>query len=301
MDLAFNPWLAFGWAMLAGFVISMGAGGGGILAGIGHISILGLGDANLIKASNLVLEFAGRIVSAPLYHRQNRLVWPLAAMFGAGATFGAVAGAWVSKHHLGDMAVYRPVFGLVVMLVAARVLYEAWSPPSPRHRRAVDQGSGTSRVPSDIGDGLPASRPVQDPPRTVSFTIRKARIEYAGRELEFDPRSVAGGAFAIAFLSGLAGVGGGFLVMPFMAGVLLFPMYLVAGTGLVALMIPLAAGVVSYMAMQVNMDWRLLAVEVPGVMLGSVLGPSLNRFMSERLLRLYTSVVLFGFGGYYLF
>lgn len=292
MDLAFNPWLAFGWAMLAGFVISMGAGGGGVLAGIGHISILGLGDANLIKASNLVLEFAGRIVSAPLYHRQNRLVWPLAATFGAGATFGAVAGAWVSKHHLGDMAVYRPVFGLVVMLVAARVLYEAWSPPSPRHRRAVDQSSG---------NGLPASRPVQDPPRTVSFTIRKARIEYAGRELEFDPRSVAGGAFAIAFLSGLAGVGGGFLVMPFMAGVLLFPMYLVAGTGLVALMIPLAAGAVSYMAMQVDMDWRLLAVEVPGVMLGSVLGPSLNRFMSERLLRLYTSVVLLGFGGYYLF
>ena len=35
-------------------------------------------------------------------------------------------------------------------------------------------------------------------------------------------------------------------------------------------------------------------------MLGSVLGPSLNRFMSERLLRLYTSAVLIGFGGYYL-
>ena len=45
MDLAFNPWLAFVWAVLTGFVISMGAGGGGVLAASAHISILGLGDA----------------------------------------------------------------------------------------------------------------------------------------------------------------------------------------------------------------------------------------------------------------
>jgi len=92
----FNPYLAFGWCVLCGFLMSMGAGGGGILAGIGHLSILGVADANMIKVVNQILEFTSRLVSVPLYHRQGRLVWRLALNFGLGAAFGAIAGSWVS-------------------------------------------------------------------------------------------------------------------------------------------------------------------------------------------------------------
>ena len=300
MEVAFDSRVVFAWAALAGLVMSMGAGGGGVLAGIGHMSILGIGDANVIKASNLMLELAGRLVSTPLYHRQDRLVWPLAGAFGVGATFGAIAGAWVSKHHLSDLAIYRPVFGLVVMLVALRMLYEVWLPPAPSPRRGMDRDAQASRGLREVEAAATTSGTSEGSPRTIGCTLRKVRIGYAGREFVFKPPLVAGGAFAIAFVCALVGVGGGFLVMPFMASVLRLPVYLVAGTGLVALMIPLAAGTISYMVMQVSMDWRLLAVEVPGVMLGSALGPYLNRFMSERALRLYASVVLIGFGGYYL-
>ncbi len=41
--------------------------------------------------------------------------------------------------------------------------------------------------------------------------------------------------------------GGGFLVAPFMASILLFPMFFVVGTALVALMIPLMASVSTYL------------------------------------------------------
>ena len=132
MEFSFNPWLAFAWCVIAGFFMSAGAGGGGILAGIGHISILGISDPNMIKLVNQILEFSSRIVSVPLYYRQKRLVWSLALTFGIGAPIGAVAGSWFSKTYLSDMAVYRPVFGLLVALVAARVLYEGWA------RRAQD-------------------------------------------------------------------------------------------------------------------------------------------------------------------
>ncbi len=104
MEFTFNPYAAFAWCVLAGFMMSMGAGGGGILAGIGHISILGIGDPNMIKAVNQILEFSSRIVSVPLYHRQKRLVWSLAAAFGIGAPIGAVAGSWLSKNYLSDMS-----------------------------------------------------------------------------------------------------------------------------------------------------------------------------------------------------
>ena len=280
MEFAFNPYLAFSWCVLAGFMMSMGAGGGGILAGIGHISILGVGDPNMIKVVNQILEFASRVVSVPIYQRQKRLVWSLALSFGAGAPFGAVAGSWISKTYLSDMAVYRAVFGLLVALVAARVLYEGWV-------KAPLRAAGATS-PSD-GDG----------PRTTHFGWSMSRVRFGGEQFEYNPMAAAAGGFAISFVGSMLGVGGGFLVTPFMASLLLFPMYLVVGTSLVALVIPLTVSVLTYLALQVSVDWRLVAVEVPGVLAGSFLGPLLNRYMNEKALKTFVAVVLLAIGIHY--
>jgi len=252
----FNPWLAFGWCVLCGFLMSMGAGGGGILAGIGHISILGVADANMIKVVNQILEFTSRLVSVPLYYRQRRLVWRLALWFGAGAAFGAIAGSWVSKTWLSDMSAYRVVFGVLVVGVAARVLWEGWMKKGP--------AGAAGSAPPDFSRGLTAL-----------------------------------GGFCISFVGSLIGVGGGFLVTPFLAVVLLFPMALAVGTGLLALMIPLTVSVLTYLALHVNVDWGLVAVEVPGILAGSFLGPMLNRYMNEKALKTFVAVVLLAIGVYY--
>lgn len=273
MELAFNPWLAFGWCVLCGFMMSMGAGGGGILAGVGHISILGVGDPNMIKVLNQMLEFTSRLVSVPLYHRQQRLVWSLALTFGVGAPLGAVLGSWVSKNHLSDMALYRAVFGLLIVFVAARTLWEGLT------RRAKAQ--------------------TVDRPRTVAYGWRAFRVRFGGTDFDFNPWNAAFGGFAISFVGSLLGVGGGFLVTPFMASVLLFPMYLVIGTSLVALMIPLTVSVLTYLALDVAVDWKLAAVEVPAVLIGASVGPALNRYMNERALKIFVAVVLLAIGVYY--
>ena len=297
-DLAFNPYLAFGWSVIAGFVMAMGGGGGGILAGIGHISILGIGDPNMIKAVNQILEFISRIFSVPIYQRQKRIVWPLALAFGIGAPFGAVAGSWFSKHYLADMALYRPVFGGLVALVAAWVLYEAWTGSPSRAARKAEAASERVRkaqIAIDSDSALAGHAP-----RTVSVAWNKVRIALAGDEFDFKPLGVAAGAFGISFLGASVGVGGGFLVTPFMALVLLFPMHLVVGTALVALMIPLLVSVLAYIAMHVRIDWWLVGIEGSGIVIGSLLGPMLNRYMNERLLKLYVAIVLFAVGLYYL-
>jgi uncharacterized protein len=74
----------------------------------------------------------------------------------------------------------------------------------------------------------------------------------------------------------------------------------VVGTGLVALMVPLTASVLTYLALRVGVDWRLIAVEVPGILVGSLLGPALNRYMDERALKVFVAVVLLAIGVYYL-
>ncbi|HEV3011162.1 MAG TPA: sulfite exporter TauE/SafE family protein [Burkholderiales bacterium] len=273
MDLGFNPWLAFGWCVLCGVLMSMGAGGGGILAGVGHISILGIGDPNTIKVVNQILEFSSRLVSVPLYQRQQRLVWSLAFTFGLGAPLGAIAGSWVSASYLTDMAVYRAVFGLLIVCVAARTLWEGFT-------------------------GRPRAK-VVDRPRTVAYGWRRFRVRFAGEHFDFDPWAAAAGGFCISFVGALLGVGGGFLVTPFMASVLLFPMYLVIGTSLVALMIPLTVSVLTYLALEVAMDWKLVAVEVPGIFVGAFIGPALNRYMNEKALKVFVAAVLLAIGIYY--
>ncbi|MBI3376048.1 MAG: sulfite exporter TauE/SafE family protein [Betaproteobacteria bacterium] len=299
MDLTFNPYLAFSWCVLAGFMMSMGAGGGGILAGIGHISILGIGDANMIKVVNQILEFSSRIVSVPLYHRQKRLVWSLALSFGLGAPIGAIAGSWISKAYLSDMAVYRSLFGLLVAFVAARVLYEGWGKAMLTHAGLRKAQEASDRVAKSARAAGATSPSDGDAPCTTHFGRWMSRVRFGGEHFEFNPMAAAAGGFAISFIGSMLGVGGGFLVTPFMASLLLFPMYLVVGTSLVALMIPLTVSVLTYIALQVNIDWRLVAIEVPGVLAGSFLGPLLNRYMNEKALKTFVAVVLLAIGVHY--
>jgi uncharacterized membrane protein YfcA len=273
VETGFNPYLAFAWCVMAGFFMSMGAGGGGILAGVGHISILGIGDPNMIKVVNQILEFASRLVSVPLYHRQQRLVWSLALAFGIGAPLGAIAGSWLSTQYLSDMALYRALFGVLIVCVAARTLWEGLTRRARAH--AVDR------------------------PRTVAYGWRAFRVRFGGEHFDFNPWMAALGGFCISFVGALLGVGGGFLVTPFMASVLLFPMYLVVGTSLVALMIPLTVSVLTYLTLQVGVDWKLVAVEVPGVLAGAFIGPALNRYMNERALKTFVAAVLLAIGVYY--
>jgi uncharacterized membrane protein YfcA len=300
MSLSFDPYLAFGWSVLAGFMMSMGAGGGGILAGIGHISILGIGDPNMIKVVNQILEFASRIVSVPLYQRQKRLIWSVALSFGIGAPVGAVMGSWFSKRLMSDMTLYRPAFGVLIALVALRVLYEGWGKRALAHaglRKAKEASERAARGARATPNGLQRDYA----PQSKMLVWKRIRVRFGGEHFDFNPVTAAAGGFAISFVGSAFGVGGGFLVTPFMASILLFPMYLVVGTSLVALIIPLAVSVLTYVALRVSVDWWLVAVEVPGVLAGSFLGPWLNRYMNEKALKTFVAAVLLAIGMYYVF
>ena len=284
-----NLALAFGWCIAAGFLMSSGAGGGGILAGIGHMSVLGVADPNMVKVVNQILEFTSRIVSVPLYHRQKRLVWSLALTFGIGSPIGAIVGSWFSKRYLSDLALYRVVFGALIVAVALRTLYEGWAKRAQDHPGLRKAREASARYAAGGAE----------PPRTTGISWQEARVAFAGDEFRFSPAQAALGGFAISFVGSMLGVGGGFLVTPFMASLLLFPTYLVVGTSLVALMIPLTVSVLTYLALEVGVDWKLVAVEVPGILAGSFLGPLLNRYMNEKALKTFVAAVLLAIGIYY--
>jgi uncharacterized membrane protein YfcA len=293
--------LAFGWCVIAGFLMSMGGGGGGILVGVGHITILGVTDANMIKVMNQILELSSRLVSVPVYYRQRRIAWSVALSYGIGAPIGAICGSWLSKSYLANMAVYRPAFGVLVAVVALRVLYEGWARAQLQHvghRRARE---ASERASNRVRSGGFASLGPEDAPHTVRWSWTRIGVRFGGETFELNPWTAIAGGFCISLVGSLFGVGGGFLATPFLASVLLLPMYIVVGTSIAALMVPLAISVLAYLALGVHIDWRLVAAEIPGVLIGSLLGPALSRYFNEKALKTFVASILLATGLYYIF
>jgi len=110
------------------------------------------------------------------------------------------------------------------------------------------------------------------------------------------PRAIGGG-LAVGFLTGLLGVGGGFLVVPALVIGLGVPMSAAIGTSLVIVAVNAAAGVAAY-AGSAGLDATLmLAVTVPAALAAGIAGRLGAGLPTERLRRWFGVLVLLVAGG----
>ena len=70
------------WGVVIGLVYSMVGAAGGILASVGLITIIGVQDPNLVKPMAQSLTLVTPLIAVPLYMRQCRVVYTLAALLG---------------------------------------------------------------------------------------------------------------------------------------------------------------------------------------------------------------------------
>lgn len=84
------------WGFIVGLIFSTVGAAGGILAGVGHISIFGIRDANLVKFYNQFLVALSPLISLPLYLKQRRVALWLALLLAVGSIVGASLGANLS-------------------------------------------------------------------------------------------------------------------------------------------------------------------------------------------------------------
>ena len=103
--------------------------------------------------------------------------------------------------------------------------------------------------------------------------------------------SVVIGAVA-GMIAGLTGIGGGMLLVPLLAGVLLLEQHQAHGTSL-AVIFPIGvAGLIAY-AIQGNIDWVFVLVLATGSLVGVVWGAKLMMRMRARHLRwLFSALVV---------
>jgi hypothetical protein len=334
------------WAIWVGWIFSTVGAFGGIMAGVGHITIFGLADyaksfgkgnpvnkllTDSIRVSNQWLVGLSGVISSFNYYRMGRLVAPL----GICLAIGGVGGSWlVPELTAGKISLkaYLGYFGLVVFIIGAFLIYELTPRGAARKKeakaaaqafeKAVSEKTETADQGVNIIEGsykfmwfavaaVVASAlwiNLIDGAKWVAyilviigwvlaFFIGNIRFTFFGQEFSFKAWIPMVGGIFIAAIASFLGIGGGFLYVPFLTSIAGLPMFLVAGTSALCVLVGMVVSIFSYMVGKgVVISWGLIGAELIGIFIGSMIGPRTSKYIPDKVLKIIFIVLAFYVG-----
>ena len=128
-----------------------------------------------------------------------------------------------------------------------------------------------------------------------SWSLSKVTFTFYGVEFSFKPIVPVIGGFFIAALAAFLGIGGGFLFVPFLTSIAGLPMFLVAGTSALTVLVGMIISILTYMlAKGVPVWWPLIGIELVGIFVGSMIGPRTSKYIPDIWLkRLFVVLALY--------
>lgn len=302
-----NLWLAFGWSVWVGWIFSTVGAFGGVMAGVGHMSVHGLGAyaksfgatplnkvvTDSVRASNQMLAGLSAVISTFSYYRLKRIVLPLGLSLGCGSILGAWLSASLTAGKL-NFSFYQGYFGLFVLLLGCYLLWET-SPAGQRSKhKAKEAAKAFEEAVKQGRDGSGSTTSVGV--RVLRVSITRCVFTFSGVEFSFNPLLPLVGGMVIAAIAAFLGVGGGFLLVPFLTSVSQLPMYLAAGTSALAVLLSMITGIATLTLHGALVDWSLVSIELAGIAIGTFIGPFTSRFFSDVWLKRLFIVLAFYVG-----
>lgn len=305
-----NYLLAVFWAIWVGWIFSTVGAFGGVMAGVGHMSVYGLGDyartfkdtspalnrtlTDSIRTSNQWLVGLSAILSVINYLKSKRLSWPLGLALGAGSIVGAFSAASLSGGRV-SFSQYQGWFGFFVLVVAGFLFYETTPRGQASKKAAKAAAQAFEQTVKEKGDICLLGVCAKD------WGITKSTFTFFGSEFSFNPIWAFFGGVVIAAISAFIGVGGGFLYVPYLTTFVGLPMYIVAGTSALAVFISMVTSITTYIQLAgAGMDWGLVGIQLVGVFIGSMIGPRTQQYIPEIWLkRLFIVLALYVGIGYF--
>jgi len=310
-----NPFWFYGilWGVWVGWIFSTVGAFGGIMAGVGHITVFGLADygrsfkdtspvlnkllTDSIRTSNQYLVGLSSFISSLTYYRMGRLVLPLGICLAAGGIAGAYLIPVLTAGKI-NLSQYIGFFGIIVLVIGCFLFYETTErgQASKKAAKAAAAAFEKDHIKRQEGNSEHAARGVE----VKQWGAGKITFTFYGVEFSFAPIWPILGGFVIAAISAFIGVGGGFLYVPFLTSIAGLPMYIVAGTSALAVFVSMITSIFTFMFVKgTPIDFLFIGVELIGIFIGSIVGPYTSKYIPDIWLkRLFVVLAVYVGVGY---
>jgi len=257
------------WLFPLGFLIGafgtlIGAGGGFILVPI-LLLVYPDESTELITSISLAVVFFNAFSGSVAYSRMKRIDYKSGLIFAVatipGAILGALSTAYVPRH------AFDILFGVLMILTGAFL----WFSAKDDHSRTGAPAPDTSR-----------------PETPAAWTVRNF-VDKDGTHHHYAYNPIIGIVISVfvGYISSVLGVGGGFIHVPALTGLLNFPVHVATATSHFVLAVMALTGTAVHIATGVFAHGvRRTAVLAAGVVLGAQAGARLsNRVGGKWILR----------------
>ncbi len=296
----------FLWCIWVGWIFSTVGAFGGIMAGVGHISILGIGNwasklkgvkinkgmyhdagkylTDNIRMSNTAITWLNSLSSTINWATQKRLVWPAGLAMGLGMILGAQVAVWGTGGALGIKA-YKGIFGFVVLVVAFYMFYQV----TPRAKASKSKGREAAKRFRERVEQLRKEGRLHELEgvTNVKYSLKQVEFDFFGEHFVAKNYGPFFYGLLIGFVAALVGIGGGFAIVPYFIAIG-WPMYIAPAASALTVFLNQCSALAGWLARGVEFVWPII-FGWGGILVGSYIGPRTQKYLPMDAL-----YVLFG-------
>ncbi len=249
-----------------GGLLGLTGAGGSVFAVPLLILLMGL------PASEAMGTALGAVACAAFYgviHQRHRVLWSPGAILAVSGMIVAPLGKWVSLH-VPELWLLVG-FSMLAFIIAIRMWRQSFKDPVATR---VTRGAS-----------------VDVPTEPQAMLCRYSPDGIFHLQINCVTSLVIGGVI-IGFVSGVFGVGGGFLIVPFLLFVSGMPMKTAVATSLFSIVLVSSAGFVSHVLLTEGVEIFLLSKIILSALLGMILSQQVSAYLAGPLLQQIFSVAL---------
>ena len=249
-----------GHLLAIGIGVSLGllGGGGSVLALPVLVYVMGVAPKSAIAMTLIIVGTVSLLGTIP-HARRGNLNLRIAAIFGSATMVGAYFGARIASLAWVTSTFQMLLFGSLMLIAASLMIYKSLQPVVHNHGQKDGQKDELAQA------NLP-------------------EIQYVKPASPYRWLWLVTEGIAVGILTGLVGVGGGFVIVPALVLLGNIPMRQAIGTSLLIIACNSVAGSLGYLG-HVPLDWTLTVSFTFLAGFGTVIGSSLAQVVSVQQLQ----------------